>query len=246
MLNLSARTRVSELQSGPPALLATLKSIGIYRDGDNPDAMLGELCWNFGFNPGILLMMLQSANVPEEIPPLDIAPYRDMPLASLVDHIAEVHHEYLRRELPRLTAMTAEAAERNNADERLTELRDEMAGLAAELDAHLLHEEEALFQMIRDLGNGATVTPTRCGGSVGGPIACMENEHDRAAQALRKLRELTGDYASPDDADAAFRAMMAALAFFDQDLREHMYKENHALFPRAVDAQRGQRVAATG
>jgi regulator of cell morphogenesis and NO signaling len=237
MLTLTARTRIAELQQGPPALLATLKSTGLFRDGDDPELMLGELCWTFGFNPGILLMMLESANVPEEIPPLDVAPYEAMPLIDLVDHIERTHHVYLRENLPRLTAMTEAVASAFGQDERLAELCDEMRSIAAELDAHLGHEEEALFPMVRDIETKGSITPTRCGGSVGGPIACMENEHEMAARSLRKMRELTDNYTAPAAADGRWREMLEGLSRFDQDLQEHMYKENKVLFPRALDAQ---------
>jgi len=245
MLKLTARTRVSELKNCPPAVLETLKSTGIWRDDEDPELMLGQLCWSQGFNPGILLMMLEAVNVPEEVPPLDIDPFLDMPLTELVEHIEKVHHVYLREALPRLTAMAADAAVRPGADLQLAELSEEMARLATELDAHLLHEEEALFPMVRNLGAGAPVAPTRCGDSVGGPISCMENEHDMAARTLRRMRELTADYAAAESADGEYRAFMAALADFDRDMREHMYKENKALFPRALEAQRGGRAAAS-
>ena len=65
--------------------------------------MLGQLCWTRGFSPAILLMMLQSANVAEEEPPLDISPFQNMPILDLVTHIEDVHHAFLRGALPRLT-----------------------------------------------------------------------------------------------------------------------------------------------
>jgi regulator of cell morphogenesis and NO signaling len=237
MMTLNGRTRVSELQQGPPPLMQTLISTGLFRAGDDPDIMLGELCWTFGFNPGILLTMLQSANVEEEPAPLDIAPYRAMPLAELVEHVERVHHTWLRDNLPRLVAMTGAVAAGNPDDGRLSELHDEVQSLAAELDAHLRHEEESLFAMVRDLVTRGAVTPTRCGSYVGGPIACMETEHSMAVDSLRRMRELTDDYAVPDGAGAGWREMLAGLVDLDRDLREHMYKENEALFPRALDAQ---------
>jgi regulator of cell morphogenesis and NO signaling len=245
MLKLTARTRVAELQQGPPALMAALKSTGLFRDGDDPQVMLGELCWTFGFNPGILLMMLESANVMPEEAPIDVAPYEAMPLLELVTHIEETHHVFLRDNLPRLTALAEEVASAHAADERLAELRDEVHSVAAELDRHLRHEEEALFPMVRDLETRGAITPTRCGDSVGGPIACMENEHDMTTRALQKMRELTDQYTAPPHADAAWRDMLAGLTELDRDLREHMYKENKVLFPRALDAQSKTRAAAT-
>lgn len=233
MRDLTARTTILELQQGPPALMQVLRTTGLYRDGDDPTVMLGQLCWSWGFNPGILLMMLQSANVPPEAPPLDISPFLEMPLPEFVSHIEQVYHAGLRVQLPRLTMLTAEAAESSPDDQRLIDLRNEVAQLAAELDNHLAHEEEALFPMIRALAAGTAVV-TRCGSAVGGPIACMENDHAMAGRSLRRLRALTDDYTAP----ATASEMLRGLREFDRDLREHMYKENEALFPRAVAAQR--------
>jgi regulator of cell morphogenesis and NO signaling len=234
MLTLNARTTIAELMQGPPALLKVLKSAGLYRDGDNPDVMLGQLCWSLGFNPGILILMLESANAAEVVPPVDISPFQNMPMPDLVTHIEEVHHVFLREILPRLTELTAAASAASPDDHRLRDLRAEMRQLAEELLTHLAHEEEALFPLIRSLAAGDAVPATRCGSSVGGPIACMENDHDTASQVLRRLRELTNDYTAP----AAARAMLAGLRDLDEDLRVHMYKENAVLFPGALELQR--------
>lgn len=245
MIKLSARTRVSELMAGPPALYTTLKSTGLFRDGDDPEVMLGQLCWAFGFNPAILLMMLEGANVPEVVAPIDAAPFRAMPLGELVDHIESTHHAYLRAELPRLTASVDTLALEAGETESAIELRDEMRRMASELDAHIQHEEESLFAMVRDLAARTAITPTRCGGTVGGPIACMENEHSATLRGLAKLRELTDSYAIAADASASRRETMAALERFDRDMQEHIFKENEVLFPRALEAQRGQPQAAS-
>ena len=84
MLTLTSRSTVADLKSGPPGVMQTLISTGIFRDGDDPGVTIGELCWNFGFNPGILLNMLQSANITEDVPPIDIAPFKAMSLLELV------------------------------------------------------------------------------------------------------------------------------------------------------------------
>lgn len=234
MLTLNSRTTVTELLQGPPGLIRVLKSIGLFRDGDDPAVMLGQLCWIRGFSPSILLMMLQSANVAEEEPPLDIRPFRDMPILDLVTHIEEVHHAFLRGALPRLTQLAAAASAASPEDRRLRDLGTELRQLATELDSHLAHEEEALFPMIRSLAAGDAVASTRCGSLVGGPIACMENEHDSSSRSLQRLRELTDDYTTP----ASAGEMLDGLRDLDRDLREHMYKENMVLFPRALSVQK--------
>ena len=127
MLTLNARTTITELMQGPPALLKVLQSAGLFRDGDDPDVMLGQLCWNFGFNPGILILMLESANAAEVVPPVDITPFRNMPMPDLVTHIEEVHHAFLRQILPRLTELTAAASAASPDDRRLSDLRTKCA-----------------------------------------------------------------------------------------------------------------------
>jgi iron-sulfur cluster repair protein YtfE (RIC family) len=62
----------------------------------------------------------------------------------------------------------------------------------------------------------------------------MENDHALAERALLRFGELTDGYTAP----ASAGALLGLLRDFDRDLREHMYKENEALFPRAVEAQR--------
>lgn len=241
MLTLSARTTVAELMTGPPALYSKLKSTGIFRDGDDPEVMIGQLCWNFGLNPAILLTMLEDVMATAIVPPLDIAPYQDMDLGALVDHIEHTHHAYLREVMPKLVANTSKLVEAHADNEKLAQLRDEFHRLAAELDSHIHHEEESLFAMVRDLAASTAIRATRCGDSVGGPITCMENEHAEAQRTLNKMRALTDNYAIPTTRTTRlWHDTMTELERFDRDLQEHMYKENEALFPRALAAQQGQ------
>lgn len=247
MLTLTTRTRIAELAAAPPGLLRTLAATGLYRPGDDEDLTLGQLCWNYGFNPGVLLMILQSANQPPAgPPPVDAGPFQAMPLDELVAHIVVVHHDSLRQRLPRLVALADVTAAGSAAGDAALKLRDEIHALALELEAHLAHEEEALFPMVRDLAAGSTVAPTRCGGSVGGPIACMENEHADTVRALARLRELATRCEAAAGAGEAWRELCSGLQWLDQDLREHIYKEDHILFPRALAAQREARVSPPG
>ena len=238
-MDITARTTIAELMAGPPGLMDVLRSTGLYRDGDDPGLMLGQLCWSWGFNPAILLMMLQSANVVKSAPPLDIAPFLAMPLPEFVTHVETVYHAGQRDQLARLVPLATAAAAAAPGDERLAALKAQLEDFSAELEHHLLHEEEALFPMIRGLAAG-TVVATRCGSAVGGPIACMENDHALAERTLARLRQLTDDYTAP----AAGGALLALLAEFDQMLREHMYTENEGLFPRALEAHQAAHQAA--
>jgi regulator of cell morphogenesis and NO signaling len=113
--------------------------------------------------------------------------------------------------------------------------------MAGDLEGHLVHEEESLFSMIRDIDQSGEVQPTRCGETVAGPILCMENDHNDMRRELAKLRELTSNYAVPDYACPTYSRMLELLSGFDDNTVVHMHKEDSVLFPRAKKAQAGLR-----
>jgi regulator of cell morphogenesis and NO signaling len=66
----------------------------------------------------------------------------------------------------------------------------------------------------------------------------MEVEHRHVGEALQRMRRLTSDFANPPDGCTAFQALMTSLAELEQDLHEHIHKENNILFPRAERLER--------
>jgi regulator of cell morphogenesis and NO signaling len=62
----------------------------------------------------------------------------------------------------------------------------------------------------------------------------MEFEHEEAGHALAQLRHLTENFTPPDWACNTYRVMLNALATFEQDMHQHVHKENNVLFPRAI------------
>jgi len=161
-------------------------------------------------------------------------------MADLVDHIVSTHHDYLRREFPRLTAMGAKVVAAHG--ERYPDVvicHDVFTALRAELESHMEKEEQILFPMIKTLERGEPVAQSHCG-AVENPIAVMEEEHDSAAQALRRLRDLTNGYQPPDEACNTFRAWLDGLRELEADMHRHVHKENNILFPKAIDVQAAQ------
>ena len=60
------------------------------------------------------------------------------------------------------------------------------------------------------------------------------DEHDNAGDALSRLRELTQGFIAPAEACNTWRVMLDGLHALEQDLHQHIYKENSILFPRAL------------
>ena len=64
-------------------------------------------------------------------------------------------------------------------------------------------------------------------------ISVMEDEHESAGDALRRLRQLTDDYRVPEGACNTWIALWHGLAALEEDMHQHIHLENNILFPRS-------------
>jgi len=152
-----------------------------------------------------------------------------LPPHELVGYIVTTHHTYLWQELPRLHAMSERVAQVHGGHTpTLVEVFHVFCGLEEELCSHMMKEEQILFPVIIEMSMGQ-----RGPVPVDGPIACMLQEHDSAATALTRLRQLTNGYVPPPDACNTYRALFAGLHDLEEDLHRHIHLENAVLFPRA-------------
>ena len=154
-------------------------------------------------------------------------------LTDLADHIERVHHGYLKEELPRLEFLTHKVAARHG-DRRpeLIEIHKIFLAFQEELFSHMMKEERVLFPICRQLDKAEKLPATHCG-SIDNPIAQMVHEHDDAGAALARINELTDNYTPPADACNTYRATFDALRQLEQDMHQHVHKENNILFPKA-------------
>ncbi len=158
-------------------------------------------------------------------------------LAELVSHIVEVHHGYMKQVLPQLRLLTQKVLNAYGAHhgEMLRQVQDLFRALDAELTPHLMKEEEILFPYIVALEahvRDGVAKPSACFGSVRNPIRQREHEHESAGATLAKLREVTANYALPQDACPTFAAMYEEFQHMEADLHQHIHLENNILFPR--------------
>ncbi len=148
------------------------------------------------------------------------------PFGELIDHILSAYHEPLAEELPRIEGMArkVQKVHGHSDPEMFEDLVTTFVGLRAELEQHMMKEEQILFPMIRR-GQGPMA---------GGPIGVMEAEHESAGSALERLRQLTGDYRLPEGACNTYRALWHGLRALEDALHRHIHLENNILFPRAL------------
>jgi len=161
-------------------------------------------------------------------------------MVQLIDYIVANHHSYLRSALPLLGRYLVKLQQVHGARHpELARVRAYFDAMRAELEQHMIKEEQVLFPYIRDLAVAeAQCVPVRSPfGTVANPIRMMEREHRDAADQLRTIRELTNGYTPPNDGCTTYSVCMAELVAFERDLHRHVHLENNILFPRALEIE---------
>lgn len=161
--------------------------------------------------------------------------YPDQPDA-LIDHIVQRYNDTYRRELPEL-AKLAEKVERVHADhpQAPVGLAATLVDMARELELHLEKEETILFPMMKRAWKDPATAHA---------IALMLLEHDDHGDWLDELARITRDGAMPADACGSWRRLYAGVNKLRDDLTQHIYLENHVLFPQfAMDSASAARSA---
>lgn len=165
--------------------------------------------------------------------------WNTVPLGKLADHILEKHHTFTKEQLSRLDGLLARVEKAHAAQhgKMLAGLRREFEPLRAELEAHLMKEEQILFPAIKGIDafmSGKGARPVVHCGSIANPIRQMEHEHDSAGNALAEIRRMTDGYRLPPDACQTFAALYDGLQALEADLHEHIHLENNILFPKSI------------
>ena len=221
-MSITLASKVGQLAAEQPLATRVLARHGIdfCCGGGRP---LGDVCVEKGIDGAALLDEIRNELASTREAPEN---WLHRPIPDLIAHILDVYHRPLDEELPRLEAMAKRVVEvhRDKEPERLPELLRVYVDLKSELEQHFAKEEQILFPMILR-GHGSMAD---------GPVLVMRHEHDVAAAALRRLRELTDAYTVPAAACNTWRALWHGLAALEESLHEHIHLENNVLFPRAL------------
>jgi regulator of cell morphogenesis and NO signaling len=200
---------------------------------------LDEACRNKGLDPETVLQVIL-ASEQEGDSDKNMVDAAQMTMTQLCDHIEATHHAYLREEFPRLTQMIAKvAAVHGERHPWMKQVHSVFTALIEELAQHMMKEEQILFPIIRKLEAGDVAAAGHCGGTISNPIRMMEHEHDNAGDALKQLHKLTDGYTPPANACNTFRAALDGLSEIENDLHQHIHKENNILFPRELAMEAG-------
>lgn len=234
MSQIDTTTTIGQLVAEKPSRARVFENLGLDYccGGKRP---LEEAATEKGLDPNTVARMLEAAeDGPTGAP--DETDWGTAPMGALIDDILARHHDYLRSEMPRISAL-AERVYRAHGerDARLQDVSKVFNSARAELESHMVKEEQILFPLIRRIEAG------ECGeshcGSVRNPIRVMEAEHEDTGNAMETLRRLTDDYTLPSWGCNTYRALLDALETFEKNTHTHVHKENNILFPRAIAAE---------
>ena len=231
---------VREIALEQPTSIRVFENLGIdYCCGGRKP--LSEACEARSLEVDKVIAALEAAAAGAEKPANDIS---GKSLTGLCAHITATHHEYVRRELPRLAALAAKVVGRHGETHpELPIIQATLSRLSEELTQHLGKEEIVLFPYISKLERAIAAggpKPQSCFGTVSNPIAMMTQEHDDAGMLLEVLRTKSNQYTTPEGACPTYHAFYDGLREFEQDLHQHIHLENNILFPRAVVMERGR------
>ena len=168
------------------------------------------------------------------------------PLAELSAYIVAEHHEYAKRELPRLTALALKVQSRQGqAHQELNKIRELVDAVSSDMTIHMLKEEQVLFPRLKLLEESAqaeVAPPPAFFGALINPIRHMMSDHDDTSELLQSIRALANDYNFPEGACASYQALYSGLEAMERDTYQHIHLENDILFPRALEFEKGLKV----
>ena len=237
MTPLTINDRIGDLTAHSPQCVRLLTGFGVDVERD-ADKTLCEVCEKLGLDGHTVVDLLCRCENP--LPRVCDWPHGpESSMTELVDRIIAIHHEYLRRELPRLKLLIDRAIRVEGEGQlNLEHIRMLYQSVQPELEEHMAMEEQVLFPLIRELEWAVQHRGCYSGG-VGRPIAESQHSHDEYETTANVLRKLTRDFATPDNTSDAYRALMESLADLAADMKEHSRLEIEVLLPRAIAAEAG-------
>lgn len=202
---------------------------------------LDEVCTLQNVDRAALEADLQQATKNVSLP--SSTAFDQWPPAFLTDYIIHVHHGYVKRVLPALKGFVESYVPGHlKKFPHLAGVQEAFLALAAELEEHMVKEEESIFPYVKQIVNTYNRRETYGNlfvRTMSRPLAeIIDREHGRIAFQLKHLRQLTGQYSFAADACTNYQVLYNKLKEFDADLMQHKHLENNILFPKVLQMEK--------
>ena len=232
MTTITPETTVRKVVESCPARAAFLEHMGIDQAHD-ADRTLREACLGQDLSLPTVIDLLLRMDRPDSAGIATDEPYATV--TELANHIVAEHHEYLRRELPRLQLLLDRVTP-SEAVSSLDQIHAIFESLRSELEEHMAMEEQVLFPLIQEI-DWARRHPGGYSGGIERSIAQSEHDHHCFDHAIANLRGLTAGFTPSDSAPPAYRSFLKGLADLEEDMKKHTHLEVDVLLPRAIEAE---------
>ena len=199
---------------------------------------LAEACAEKGIDPEAVLNRLMSYST-ENDAVTAVTEGMDGSLADAVDHLMLTHHAFLKEALPRLAALLDKVVNAHvTRHPELNTVRELFGELRADLEPHLMKEEQVLFPMIKQLESSGGTAEMHCG-TLQSPIRVMLAEHEQTLTLFQRIRATTRNFQVPEDGCESYRLLFTGLDELEMDTLLHIQKENEILFPQVLALEEG-------
>lgn len=168
--------------------------------------------------------------------------FQNWELDKLSDHIVDKHHVYVREVSPKILDMGNRVSKDQGGNHpELIEITKTFETLSKAMEDHMVGEEKYLFPYIKKMlaaKNSGAKLPIPGFGSLDVPLKSHIEDHDHADGLMRKIREISKEFALPSDASDTYKAFYEHLKEYEADLKQHIYVENEVLFGRSIDLEK--------
>lgn len=156
--------------------------------------------------------------------------FREMKSGELIGYIVAAHHAYLQKALSEIGELTAKIMRAHGPNHpELFRVHKLFSSLRAELEQHLIKEEELLFPLINKYESGPS---GKLAGEINRVMKETEEEHEGAGDILKELRKITAEYTVQEDGCKTFEMAYSRFLELEGDLFRHIHLENNILFKR--------------
>lgn len=174
---------------------------------------------------------------PQEVVPIP-APGPDASLSELTRYVVLHFHRRARAILVELTELSRRTGA-GHSSPGSWDMRDAIDQLVRELVPHMRYEERYHFRYIDSMLSHEVdrqmLVPLY--GTLTYPLQALKHDHSRDVTAMSDLRSITSDFTPPAGSCERVIRLYELLAFFENELKEHVQIEDDTLFPRALETE---------
>jgi regulator of cell morphogenesis and NO signaling len=196
---------------------------------------LGKVCEIRDLNIAFIKKELTDAMRTIQVP--NSTNFKHWAVDFLVDYITNVHHAYLKTNLPEIIDIVERFSESHKSKYPfLAELMASLYELRDVLLPQLEHEEKIIFPYIKQIAHAYESHEPYAALLVRTLRKPVENmiKHDLVKKYLHGLRDLTNNYTPASNACISHKVAFSMLNELDNDLVQHIHLESNILLPKAI------------